>query len=134
VLAIFDLDRKEATVVEEFVTRRTEILSWLDGVQDALDSELWQLFSSISAEAAVAIAASEGGKAGEMAFEKYYSVLQKVRLEITGDDIKGMGIPEGPIIGQTLRNVLIAKINGHVNGREAELELARRLAARDEKR
>jgi len=134
VLAIFDLDRKEATVVEEFVTRRTEILSWLDGVQDALDSELWQVFSSISAEAAVAIAASEGGKAGEMAFEKYYSVLQKVRLEITGDDIKGMGIPEGPIIGQTLRNVLIAKINGHVNGREAELELARRLAARDEKR
>jgi len=131
-LAIFDLDREEAAIVEEFVTRQSEVLSKLDGLRDARDSELWQLFSSISAEAAVVIVASGSVKASDMAFERYWSLLQKVRLEINGDDIKGMGVPEGPIVGQILRSVLMAKLDGHVDGKEAELALARRLVEQDE--
>ncbi|HUT03330.1 MAG TPA: hypothetical protein VM163_05510 [bacterium] len=133
-LAIFDLDRNEAAIVEEFVTRQSEILSKLDGLRDARDSELWQLFSGISAEAAVVIVASRRAKASGMAFERYWSLLQKVRLEINGDDIKGMGVPEGPSVGEILRSVLMAKLDGHVDGKEAELALARRLAAQDDER
>ena len=129
-LDVFDLDRNELRIVEQFITRGKDIASRLDGLDRAKDSELFELFSDVLAEAGVVIIAMPGGKAGERAFERYWSVLSRVHLEIGGREIKSMGLEEGPMIGRILRSMLMAKINGEIEGKDAELALARELVSR----
>jgi tRNA nucleotidyltransferase (CCA-adding enzyme) len=59
----------------------------------------------------------------------YFERLRDVRLEIGGQDLIAMGIPESPRIGEILGEIRRRKLNGEVAGREAELEAARELAA-----
>jgi tRNA nucleotidyltransferase (CCA-adding enzyme) len=56
--------------------------------------------------------------------ERYRDRLGDMRLEITGDDLLAAGIPESPAIGRALAETLRHKLDGHVAGRDAELELA----------
>ncbi len=52
----------------------------------------------------------------------------RVQLEITGDDLLAAGVPSGPAVGRGLREALARKLDGEVEGREAELEAALRAA------
>jgi tRNA nucleotidyltransferase (CCA-adding enzyme) len=54
--------------------------------------------------------------------------LRDVRLEITGEDLIGAGVPEGPAVGRALAQTLARKLDGLVSGREQELETALALA------
>jgi tRNA nucleotidyltransferase (CCA-adding enzyme) len=56
--------------------------------------------------------------------------LRHVRLDISGEDRKAAGIPEGRAIGVGLRDALRAKLDGRTSGRQDELSAALR-AARD---
>jgi tRNA nucleotidyltransferase (CCA-adding enzyme) len=63
--------------------------------------------------------------------DRYLEHLSGARLEITGDDLRAAGIPEGPAIGRALRETLKRKLDGEVDGRENELALAVRLAGEE---
>ena len=123
-LAFFDLDKNEASIVSQFITRREDIASGLNGLDRATDSDLFELFSSIPAEAGVVIVATRRNKSAARAFERYWSALSTVRLQISGEDVKEMGLEEGPMVGEVLRSVLGARINGKIKGRQAELTMA----------
>lgn len=50
--------------------------------------------------------------------------LRHVRLEITGSDLMDAGINQGPAVGRGLQAALAAKLDGGVQGRDAELAVA----------
>jgi tRNA nucleotidyltransferase (CCA-adding enzyme) len=50
--------------------------------------------------------------------------LRQVRLEISGSDLLDAGIDQGPAVGRGLRAALAAKLDGEIQGREAELAVA----------
>lgn len=56
--------------------------------------------------------------------DRYLETLAAVGLEITGDDLREAGVPEGPAIGRALRETLKRKLDGEVAGYDAELALA----------
>jgi tRNA nucleotidyltransferase (CCA-adding enzyme) len=56
--------------------------------------------------------------------DRYLEQLSGARLEITGDDLRAAGIPEGPAIGRALSETLKRKLDGELDGRDAELEAA----------
>ncbi len=58
----------------------------------------------------------------------WVSELRPVALEISGADLLGAGVPEGPAVGRALDETLNRKLDGLVSGREAELETALLLA------
>jgi tRNA nucleotidyltransferase (CCA-adding enzyme) len=58
----------------------------------------------------------------------WLETLRHVSLEIDGSDLLAAGVPEGPAIGRGLRAALAAKLDGRVDGREAELAEALRAA------
>jgi tRNA nucleotidyltransferase (CCA-adding enzyme) len=63
--------------------------------------------------------------AGGPQAERWLSELRHVRLQITGEDLKAAGIPEGPAVGRALARVLDARLDGTLApGREAELGAA----------
>ncbi len=59
----------------------------------------------------------------------YFQRLRDVRLEIGGADLIAMGLPESPQIGEILGEIRTRKLNGELEGREAELAAARELVA-----
>ena len=59
----------------------------------------------------------------------YFTRLRDVRLEIRGEDLIALGLPESPRVGAILGEIRRRKLNGQLDGREAELEAARELMA-----
>jgi tRNA nucleotidyltransferase (CCA-adding enzyme) len=59
----------------------------------------------------------------------WFERLRHVRLDVTGRDLAELGVPEGPRVGEILGELRRLKLNGELEGREAELEAARRLIA-----
>ena len=60
---------------------------------------------------------------------EYFDRLRSIRLEIGGADLIALGLPESPQIGQILGEIRRRKLNGELDGREAELAAARELVA-----
>lgn len=60
--------------------------------------------------------------------DRYLERLAGTGLEITGEDLREAGVPEGPAIGRALRETLKRKLDGEVAGHDAELALAVGLA------
>jgi tRNA nucleotidyltransferase (CCA-adding enzyme) len=58
---------------------------------------------------------------------EYFDRLRGIRLEISGADLAGVGLGESPRVGEILAEVRRRKLNGELDGREAELEAAREL-------
>ena len=53
--------------------------------------------------------------------DQYLGILRHVRPEITGADLLGAGVPQGPEIGIMLDEVLRARMDGRVKTKEEEL-------------
>jgi tRNA nucleotidyltransferase (CCA-adding enzyme) len=56
--------------------------------------------------------------------DRYVSEWRNVRLEITGEDLKAAGLPEGPAVGRGLEEALRRKLDGETSGRKQELRVA----------
>jgi tRNA nucleotidyltransferase (CCA-adding enzyme) len=57
----------------------------------------------------------------------YFERLRDVRLEIGGEDLAALGLPESPRVGEVLEELRRRKLNGELDGRESELAAARGL-------
>ncbi|MGI8715074.1 MAG: hypothetical protein ACR2NR_18200 [Solirubrobacteraceae bacterium] len=87
--------------------------------------------SAIAAAAAgapVELVALTGALGPEEAARRWLQQLRDVGLEIGGDDLVAAGIRPGPSVGAGLRAALAAKLDGRVQGRDAELSEALRVA------
>ena len=56
--------------------------------------------------------------------DRYAEELRLVRLEISGEDLIGAGIPEGPAIGHGLQAALSGKLDAEISARDDELRIA----------
>lgn len=100
------------------------IRSCLDArpVSDGRPSEIAAALRGLPVEAV----ALSGARGSRQAAERWLLELGDVELEITGDDLIGAGIPEGPEVGRRLARTLALKLDGQVYGRAAELAEALR--------
>ena len=64
------------------------------------------------------------------ALRQYLDELRYVRPSLSGDDLLGLGVPQGPMIGRILARIRDAKLDGEVSNVEKERALARALLAR----
>jgi tRNA nucleotidyltransferase (CCA-adding enzyme) len=79
----------------------------------------------------IAIEASAIGCPSETAAEHialYRDVLRHVKPSLTGEDLKKLGIPEGPGIKEVLKKLREARLDGKIDSREGEVEIVRRMA------
>jgi tRNA nucleotidyltransferase (CCA-adding enzyme) len=56
----------------------------------------------------------------------YLTSLRNVRVELSGDDLKHMGIPPGPRYKNILAELLDAKLDGFVHNRDEEMVFVRK--------
>ena len=53
-----------------------------------------------------------------------------MRPRLTGDDLRTMGVPTGSMIGEILRELLSAKLDGLVGNEEGERALVNQIISR----
>ncbi|NJB66812.1 tRNA nucleotidyltransferase (CCA-adding enzyme) [Desulfobaculum xiamenense] len=58
----------------------------------------------------------------------YLTQLKGMELDVSGRDLKGMGLEPGPLYGEILRKLRAAMLDGQATCRDDQLALARRLA------
>jgi tRNA nucleotidyltransferase (CCA-adding enzyme) len=63
---------------------------------------------------------------------RYQTEWRLVEPEITGDDLKAMGLEPGPLFGDILRRLREARLNGAVSTRDEEVALVKRLLTSQE--
>lgn len=68
--------------------------------------------------------------AGAGWLDRYVATWHSVALEIDGNDLIAAGIPRGPAVGEGLREAWRRKLDGEIDGREIELEVALKAARR----
>jgi tRNA nucleotidyltransferase (CCA-adding enzyme) len=92
---------------------------------DILTSEVAEILSPIPLASIRAYVAAGSPLPRRDRMTEYLEKIRFIKPEITGDDLLAIGIPEGPIIGKLIEVVTRAKLNGQVNTRQEELDLAR---------
>jgi tRNA nucleotidyltransferase (CCA-adding enzyme) len=65
-------------------------------------------------------------KTSKRSISLFVTHLRHVKTELSGDDLKKIGYPAGPIFQPILAALLQAKLDGLAPDREAELTLVRR--------
>ncbi len=92
-------------------------------------SELYFLMDSLPVEGALYLMARNPREPLQKYVSLHLTTLRAKRVEVTGNDLKELGIEPGPRYAGILRRVLAAVIDGQASSRADQLELARRLAA-----
>lgn len=118
------LDGRSVRVVEETGKIRDEV-RWLGG--KAVPPSVIHRFLRDFSESALlgAMLAIDSPIVSER-LDLFHSDLRHRRTALDGEDLKRLGVPEGPEIGRLLEMLMAAKLDGMAETREDELRLVRR--------
>ena len=86
-------------------------------------SEIYAWLRDLPVEVLLCMMAKTGSGEVKKFISLYFTQLQNVHLQISGDDLKRLGVPVGPRFRELLDEVLSARINNLVQSREDELRL-----------
>ncbi len=124
-------------------TRKKKVLS-VNGIEGKLvsrlekpgikDSAIVKVLEGYSPEALVYFMIAAGRREAEKNIRKYMEKLNTVKPQITGKDLKALGIKEGPYYREILAEIKGAKLDDRVKTKEEELSLARSLAGSKKKK
>jgi len=101
-----------------------EALSGLKGKKELSPHEIYDIFSTLSLEAAIfllTVAASDRvNKYATLYFTQYHTLG---KLALTGDDLIRMGIKPGPVFQTVFKALRDARVNGNVKTKKEEMAL-----------
>ncbi len=91
-------------------------------------ADLYEILSVLSLEGLLYTMAKQRRPGQKKAVSHYLTHLQDVSIQVTGTDIKEMGMEPGPRFASILGAVKRAVLNGEVRTRDEQLAYARRMA------
>jgi tRNA nucleotidyltransferase (CCA-adding enzyme) len=112
---------KTASVIRD-TSRLKEDLPSL-GVSELLPSSIHRLLQGYSPASVLACAIASDSALVQQRLHLYLDKWRHVKTSLDGLALQHMGIPQGPQLGQMLRLLHEAKLDGRVNTREQEIEL-----------
>lgn len=92
-------------------------------------SQLCALLAPLSLDGALYLMARASNKEASSSVSQYIYKWRQIKTDISGNDIRELGLAPGPGYGLIFREVLAAKLDGLTPTRETQLELVRRLIA-----
>jgi tRNA nucleotidyltransferase (CCA-adding enzyme) len=86
------------------------------------DSELYKELKELRIELILYIMAITTSRKLIKAMSYFVTDLRTIRLIASGKDLQAMGLTPSPLFGKILSAVLDAKLNGHIQSPEQEME------------
>ena len=103
--------REKANKALKFISGRAEKLSKID---------LFHTLKSFPLELVIYMMIKTDHELSEKRISQFVTKLRGCKTDLTGKDLIKLGVPEGPICGEILRNLLNKKINGEVKDIDQE--------------
>lgn len=97
-------------------------------------SALCEVLAPLSLESLLYLMAETENERLQKSLSRYITQWQHEKADITGDDLKALGMPPGPLYSHILRTALKAKLDGETQGREAQLGLAREFMRQEQEK
>src|SRR3990172_1219725 len=96
---------------------------------DLASSSVYDLLRPLEGETVLLMMAKAKQEAAKKYVSLYLTRLRNVKITLSGDDLKNMGIPPGPRYKKILSRLLDAKLDGKVKNREDEIEFVRNMSS-----
>ena len=119
-----ELDGRTARMVEE-TARMRDSVDYLE-TEDLPPSALHRFLRDFSEPALLGARLAVDSPRVSDRLKLFYSDLRHRRPTLNGEDLKRLGVPEGPEIGELLERLLAAKLDGLVATRDEEVRLIKR--------
>ncbi|MBU2063345.1 MAG: hypothetical protein KKF93_03025, partial [Candidatus Omnitrophica bacterium] len=107
-----------------------EAIASLKKIKLNCPSKIYKILKPLSEEAVLFLAVKCGERNLREFFMKFLKKYAKIKLRITGDDIKKLNLRPGPEFRNILEYILWAKIDGQVKSKKDELALAGKYISR----
>jgi tRNA nucleotidyltransferase (CCA-adding enzyme) len=95
---------------------------------DLAPSSVYDLLRPLEGETVLLMMAKAKQEAAKKHVSLYLTRLRNVKVTLSGDDLKNMGIPPGPRYKRILSRLLDAKLDGQVKNRGEEIEFVRKMS------
>ena len=95
------------------------------GRPDLSPGQLCSFLAQLSAVSIEVNALLSGSPRVKEALELYLSELRHVKPSLNGKDLISLGVAQGPLVGEVLRELKIARIEGRITTKEEEIRLAK---------
>jgi tRNA nucleotidyltransferase (CCA-adding enzyme) len=96
--------------------------------QEIKPSRIFSLLEPLSYEVILALKAKNGDRNIQKHVEDFFEIYNGMRISISGDDLRRLGITPGPYYQKIFSQVLKAKLDKKIKTPEDELALIRKLA------
>jgi len=116
-------ERKRLESIYDIETKRAKILA----KKTLSASEVYRILQPLSYEAIIFLKAKNRSLRVDRMITDFLKVHNQMKISISGEDLKGLGVGQGKSIGKTLLKVLHAKIDGELNSRKEEFSFAQRI-------
>jgi tRNA nucleotidyltransferase (CCA-adding enzyme) len=126
-LNTYNFPRQQVIKMRQIINLKDELESLSQTEQDN-----WSIFSILRKYELPVIQVNKlasGNENAVKAIDLYLNKLRYIRPQLSGEDLIAIGMSPGEQIGKVLNRLYIARINGKVESREEELELARKFVA-----
>ena len=128
------LNVEEALLTKTLIAKKetSNVLQKLYSMKTIKPSRLYGLLKGYPQETLIYMMAKAKEDEAQKGISLYLSLLQDIRLSITGRDIAQLGIKPGPLYGRIMGQILWAKLDGLVKTGEEEIEFAKELLKKQE--
>jgi tRNA nucleotidyltransferase (CCA-adding enzyme) len=106
--------------IKESRKRYTETLYRFSKEPDLPASRVYDLLRPLDSETLLLVMAKANKDKAKKYISLYLTHLRDVKIALTGDDLKAMGLPPGPRYKRILAELLDAKLDGVIQNREQE--------------
>jgi tRNA nucleotidyltransferase (CCA-adding enzyme) len=128
-LARLAAPRKVRDRVRTARARYRDVLYEFYRAPDLTPSRVYDLLRPLEIEAVLLMMAKAKQEAAKKYVSLYLTRLRNVKVTLSGDDLKTMGIPPGPRYKRILSRLLDAKLDRKVKNREEEIEFVKKMSS-----
>jgi tRNA nucleotidyltransferase (CCA-adding enzyme) len=128
VLGRLSAGRRLHAVARHLERFEREAAAVVDTRERVRPSAVYGALEGLSTEALLAVAAAHGSLAVRERVDRFLCGLRGVSVSLTGSDLVALGVPQGPRVGEILRALLEARLDGAVTSDDEERALAEKLA------
>ncbi|MDD5614382.1 MAG: hypothetical protein PHQ54_04860 [Candidatus Omnitrophica bacterium] len=124
VMSSFELTKRERRIIKEFQASFCRLSKEL--LEDLKSDLLYDKLKFLDIHSVLSIYFLSRGRAKKNSW-RFIDRIYKIKLDITGEDVKTLGLQESPQIGIMLDKVLSSKISGRIKSKQQEIALLKEL-------
>lgn len=106
------------------LTRALDVVPALHSDAPLSPGRVWELLRPLPAVSLLYLMATVTDPQAQERLRNFLTAYRRVQLEVRGHDLVEAGCAAGPLMGEALHATLIAKLDGLVAGKQAELDYA----------